>query len=132
MTGEELLDALESCTLQPGQLKHADHIHVAWLYLRTGTPAEALTRFSTSLRRFAASLGKEGIYHETITWAFMFIIHERMARLGPSASWEEFAAANPDLFTWPADKSVLSRYYRPETLRSELARKMYVMPDRAL
>lgn len=45
-----------------------------------------------------------------------------------SHSWEEFALRNPDLLRW--QPSVLDRYYVPGTLRSELARRVFVFPDR--
>ena len=40
-------------------------------------------------------------------------------------SFEEFADANAELFG-----PILQRYYRPETLGSDLARGVFVMPDR--
>jgi hypothetical protein len=124
MTGELLAD-FEACTLT--EFHHADHVHVAWAILREMPLLDALARFSASLRRFAAAQGKPRLYHETITWAFMILIHERMQR-APAAAWEEFARANPDLLTWKP--SPLDRYYRPETLASELARRVFLMPDR--
>jgi hypothetical protein len=51
-----------------------------------------------------------------------------MKRAGGKQNWEEFVAANPDLFDW--QNSVLKTYYREETLRSELARRVLVFPDR--
>jgi len=51
-----------------------------------------------------------------------------MKRAGGRQSWEEFVAANPDLFDW--QNSILKTYYREETLRSELARRVFVFPDR--
>jgi hypothetical protein len=62
-----------------------------------------------------------------VTFAFLFLIHERMQR-HVAATFDDFAAANADLFAWP---SVLDRYYSAETLRSELARRTFVMPDAA-
>ena len=44
--------------------------------------AEALARFSKVLRRYAASLGKADRYHETITWAYLLLLNERIRR-GP-------------------------------------------------
>jgi hypothetical protein len=101
--------------------------------LREAPLAAALARFTAGLKRFAASLGKPGLYHATITWAYLFLIHERMrlgaaGACGAAATWEEFAAANPDLLTW--QPSVLRAYYREETLRSDLARESFVLPDR--
>jgi hypothetical protein len=88
---------------------------------------ETLTRFSENLKRFATANGKPNLYHETITWAYAFLINERMERTGRTENWEEFAASNSDLFDWK--KSILKSYYSEETLRSELARKTFVFPD---
>jgi hypothetical protein len=80
------------------------------------------------LKRFAAFNGHPGLYHETITWAFLFLIHERMADGEESETWEAFAARNQDLLTWKP--SALDRYYDPETLQSERARRLFVLPRR--
>ncbi len=100
---------------------------MAFLYLRRYQPLDALHRFSVSLMRFAAAHGKPGLYHETITWAFVFLIRERMARVTSQETWTEFAARNPDLFDW--EENVLKKYYRPETLSSELAKTVFLLPD---
>jgi hypothetical protein len=86
---------------------------------------DALTRFTTSLKRFAAHNGSPGLYHETITWAYLLLIHERMER-APADDFESFHAANPDLFSWKP--SILNRYYDQETLDSPLARRTFLMP----
>ena len=127
MTDAEFLASFEDCSLPNSAFHHRDHVRLAWLYLRRHPPLEALARFAGGLRRFAAANGHPGLYHETITWAFLLLIRERMERAG-AGTWEEFAAANPDLLTWKP--SILDRYYRPETLGSELARRVFVMPDR--
>ena len=80
------------------------------------------------LVRFADANGATGLYHETITWAFLLLIRERMERGEAGETWEGLVEANPDLLTWKP--SVLDRYYRPETIGSELARRVFVMPDR--
>lgn len=83
-----------------------------------------------SLKLWAGSpqfTGKHGLYNETITWAFLLLIRERRARAGRPQSWEEFAAANPDLMSW--QNNVLKKYYRPETLSSELAKATFLFPD---
>lgn len=129
MTDADFVSRFESCTLPPADFPHRAHVRLAWLYLKEAPPLEALTRFVASLQRFAASNGKASLYHATITWAYLFLIHERMTR-SPAADFEAFAAANPDLLAW--NPSVLDAYYRRDTLRSELARKVFVMPDAAL
>ena len=47
---------------------------------------------------------------------------------GEAASWEEFARRNADLLIWR--DGILSRYYRDSTLKSDLARKVFVLPDK--
>ena len=44
--------------------------------------------------------------------------------------WEEFVLRNSDLLVWKG--GILTRYYREETLRSELARTVFVLPDKGL
>src|SRR5262249_36260566 len=128
MTDREFLDAFESASLPEDRFHHRDHFRAAWLLLRQQPPAEALSRFAEALRRFAASLGKAGLYHETITWAYLLLINERMRRGKGNQSWEEFARENADLMTWRP--TILSAYYRDETLKSDLARSVFVLPDR--
>lgn len=131
MRDDELLAHFEDASLPAHQFHHRDHVHVAWLYLERLPVLAALDRFSAGLRAFAAANGKPGLYHETITWAFVFLIQERRQRAGAEASgesWEEFAARNADLLTWKP--SILDRYYRKETLASDCARRAFVLPDR--
>jgi len=128
MTDEEFIAAFEDASLDGGSFHHADHVRIAYLYLCRYPVLESLQRFSASLRRLAASLGKPGLYHETITWAFLLLIRERMARAEGALSWTEFVAANQDLMTW--EHNVLKKYYRDETLSSPLARSTFVFPDR--
>ena len=126
----EFIERFEDCSLPEGGFHHVDHVRLAWLYLSRLPLVQALERYTTGLKRFAAAAGKPDRYHETITWAYLFLIHERMERGGRPLSWEEFIAANPDLEAW--DGRVLGRYYRKETLDSGLARRIYVLPDGGL
>ncbi len=128
MDNREFLEAFEAGTLPEELFHHGDHVRAAWLLLREEPPAPALARFSSALRRFAAAHGKPDRYNETITWAYLFLINERMERSGRSQAWPEFAEANPDLLTWR--DPILRTYYRDETLRSALARRVFVLPDR--
>lgn len=86
----------------------------------------ALGEFTGAIKRFAEAQDAHGLYHETITWAFLLIIAERVARK-PADTWDAFAADNADLLSWKP--SVLERYYSKELLTSALARTTFVMPD---
>lgn len=127
MTDDELILGLEKATLANEDFHHADHLRAAFLYLSRYSPLEAIERFSASLANFAAACGRAHRYNETITWAFLLLIRERMARAARAMTWSEFAAENPDLLDWK--ENILARYYRPETLASEFARSTFVFPD---
>ena len=129
MSDDEFLEQLESCTLPDERFHHADHLHAAWLYLTRFPVIEAIGRFSQALRQYAGHLGKADRYHETITWAFLLLVNERIERSRPVSTWPEFADRNPDLFDWK--NSILRRYYQPATLESPLARRVFLMPDRS-
>jgi hypothetical protein len=130
MDHETLVRAFEAGEEPPGGFHHAQNVRDAWWYLRSHPLPEALGRFTRSLKAFAVAQGKPTLYHETVTVAFMLVISERLAATGRDASWEAFAARNPDLFSWKP--SVLERYYRDETLWSDRARASFVMPDRSI
>lgn len=121
-----LLEAFEAGAIHPQEFHHEQHVQVVWEYLQRYSVVEVLERFPAALQRFAHSLGKERLYHATITWAFVLLINERQQR-GPAANWADFAAQNSDLLHWKP--SILERYYRRETLASELARTTFLMPD---
>lgn len=125
LSDEELLGRFEKASLRPGEFRHADHIRIAWLYLQRYPAAQALERFVTHLQRLAQALGADGLYHETITWSYLFLIRQRLV---DGESWADFARRNTDLFQWPSP--LLARYYSAELLHSERAKRCYLLPDR--
>lgn len=125
MNDTDFIAAFENTTL--AEFHHRDHVRAAWCYLHSATVLGALERFTLSLKRFAAAQGKPQLYHETITWAYLFLIHERMR---DGETWESFADRNPDLLVWRP--SILDRYYLPETIASDMARTRFVLPDAAV
>jgi hypothetical protein len=127
MTNQELIHCFEHDALPSDSFHHADHIRLAFAYLSQYPVLHAMEKFAAALQRFAAARGKTQLYNETITFAYFFLIRERMAYC-EGATWEEFARQNPDLLTWK--DGILSRYYREATLQSDLARKIFVLPDK--
>jgi len=127
LTDQQLIDGFEAATLASDAFPHAEHVRAAWLFVKRDGMPHAISGFSDALRRFASAKGKPNLYHETITWAYLLLIGERLARQ-PAATWQAFAAANADLLTWKP--SILDRYYSRDLLWSDLARRTFVMPDR--
>jgi hypothetical protein len=130
LSDHDLRSAFEAGTLRGEQFHHADHVRMAWLYLKEMPLAEVLDRFPAGIRRLAQALGQPTLYHETITWAYVLLIHERIARSGAGDSWTDFAARHPELLTWKP--SILDAYYHPDTLASDLAKKVFLLPDRGM
>lgn len=130
MNDREFVAAVESCAISCSNFRHADHVRLAWIYLRNHSLIEAIERFTESLQRFAVHCGVPEKYHETITWAYLLLIHERMRRDDAPCEWESFSAVNLDLVGWKP--SILERYYTPQTLRSDFARRIFVLPDRGI
>ncbi|MDH3223604.1 MAG: hypothetical protein OEO23_07800 [Gemmatimonadota bacterium] len=126
-TAAEEIRRFESDAVSPGAFRHADHVRMAWNYLMEMPLNQALPRYAGGLLRLATRAGRPDRYHETITWAFMFVIRERMLT-GAAGDFDAFRARNPDLFEWPG--GALADYYSPERLESEAARQAFLMPDR--
>lgn len=125
MTDAEFLAALESGTLPEAEFNHAGHVRAAWLYLRQGSFPEALARMSGALRNYASGHGKPDRYHETITVAYLALINERLLLRGDGDTWQEFLAQNHELL----DRRLLTHYYRPETLGSPAARRVFILGE---
>lgn len=130
MNDRALVRKFEECTLSGKDFNHRNHVRLAWIYLHESEPLAALARFSRNLKLFAASLGKANLYHETITFTYFFLIHERIKRSEESQTWEQFAASNPDLLL--RQKEILKKYYRAETIASDFARDVFVLPDNTI
>ena len=129
MTNEQIIHCFETNAISEHSFHHADHVRLAFAYLAIYPPLQALENFSAALKRFATARGKSQLYHETITHAYFFLIRERMARCS-TANWDEFADQNPDLLIWK--NGILTRYYHESTLQSDLARTVFVFPDKVL
>ena len=129
MTNQEIIIRFESGNVPESGFHHADHVRLAFAYLRSYPVLRALEHFSAAIKQFAARHEKTQLYNETITHAYFFLIRERMARSTDiEIEWEEFASKNPDLFTWKG--GILHRYYQEDTLNSDLARRIFVFPDK--
>ena len=125
---QTLVDEFERGIPPSPAFPHIEHVQVAFACLCVYPKLEALERFANGIRRLAIAKGKPQAYNETITWAYIFLIHERMLK-NSTCNWKEFCAANPDMLDWK--NSILARYYSKETLDSDMARQVFLMPDAA-
>jgi hypothetical protein len=117
------LEDFESGRLDPRDFHHRDHVRMSYELFRRHPFPEALLHLARGLRQLAAKAGHAAHYHETITAAFLALIAERRLR-EDYASWEDFAARNPDLLR----KDLLADWYEPSTLASKAARETFILP----
>jgi hypothetical protein len=129
MTDEQLIAGFETLDLASGSFHHADHVRLAFAYLRRYDLFESMSRYRVGLKRFATHAGAPGKYHETVTCALLLLIHERMAADSSPDDWAAFALANPDLLEWKG--GAFFDYYDVDVLESDLARETFVLPHRA-
>ena len=120
------LEEFECLEVDPESFDHAAHVYVAWELVTTYPLAEAIQRYSDTLKRLTRALNIEGKYHETITWYFMILIAERQSTV-QAANWEAFVEVNPDLLN--DGKTLLESRYSADRLWSEQARKQFLLPD---
>jgi len=125
---EVLIAQFEDCSLPLECFHHNVHVQIVFLYLCRLPVLEVLARFPAALTRYAEAHGKSGLYNETITWAYIFLIRERMIRANRPQAWAEFQAENQDLLSWKSN--ILRKYYRAETLSSDLAKGTFLLPDK--
>ena len=121
----EFVEAFENCTLRPENFHHADHVRLAWLYLKQLDGAAAERRFREGLVKLAAHFGVPEKFHLTITLAWLRAVQERIVP-GEETSFEDWIAGHPELL----DKNLLLDYYSKERLSSVEARVSWLEPDR--
>jgi hypothetical protein len=124
LSAEEALAAFETDQLDPAAFPHHEHVRLAYEMLARHPLGETVMRFSGGLRALAARAGRPQIYHETITVAFLAVINERRAR-DHAKTWSEFKETNRDLL----DKRCLEHWYAPAQLGSDLARRVFCLPQ---
>ena len=107
-----------------GEFPHREHLRMGFEMLRRHDFAETVLHYSRALRAMTHKAGKPQAFHQTVTIAFLSLIAERMES-SPAGDFTAFTRANPDL----SEKSVLARWYRPERLGSEAARRTFLLPD---
>ena len=124
---EKFLEDFDACAIAPANWGHREHMRMAWLRLASEPFEDALETIRSGLRSYAAE-HKSVIYHDTVTTAFVHLIHLRRQQSPDGSTWEEFIKRNPDLMD-PA-KPILEIFYTPELLNAPLSRAKFVGPNR--
>jgi hypothetical protein len=111
--------------VDPGNFPHREHVRMAFEMLRRHDFAESVLHYSRALRAMTARAGKPQAFNQTVTIAFLSLVAERMQESGGAADFDALVRAHPELL----DKAALTRWYRPERLASDAARRTFLLPD---
>jgi len=130
MNDDEFLAAFEARTLD--EFHHRDHIKVAYLYLRRHPLDDAIAKVRTGLQALAAAWGApvddlERGYHETMTQAWVRLVHQTLSDCGVAESADAFCDQQPKLM----QKTHLQLFYSRERLTTWEAKREFVEPDLA-
>jgi hypothetical protein len=120
---DAFLAAFSGCELPLSSFRHGDHLRLAWLQLHRHGLEATLGLVREGIQRYAAHHGVSHIFHETVTTAWV-----RLLATHHEASFNEFIAANEDRL----NLGLLYRFWTPEALDSESARRSWLPPDRAV
>ena len=113
LSDDEFLEAFHSCRLRTSEFRHADHLRLAWLQLSREPFETALDRVRSGIQAFAKHHKLSGLYHETITTAWMHLLASHREN-----SFEEFLTVNESRLS----SSLLHSFWTPEILASREAR----------
>lgn len=130
MTDDEFLAAFESCTLD--EFHHRDHIKVAYLYLRRYPLDDAIAKVRAGLQALAVAWSApvddlEKGYHETMTQAWVRLVHLTLSVCEVAESANAFCDGQPQLM----QKTRLELFYSRERLMTWEAKRGFVEPDLA-
>jgi hypothetical protein len=124
LTYSDLTRSFEAHNVDAAAFHHVDHVQVACELLTKYDFIDATAAYARGIKSIAAKAGVPDKFSATITYAFMSLIAERMAR-SKGEPFEAFLGKNPDLLS----KNVLAKWYAPERLNSDIARKIFLMPE---
>jgi hypothetical protein len=130
MNDQEFLIAFETCTIE--EFHHRDHIKVAYLYLRRHPLDLAIVKVCTGLQALAVAWNApvddlEKGYHETMTQAWVRLVHQALTDGGAAEDADAFCDQQPQLL----QKTALRSFYSRERLMTWEAKREFVEPDLA-
>ena len=123
------IQQFEACTFPREQWHHRAHVKLAYLYTVRFGREIAARKLHDGIRAYNAANQIQdtptGGYHETMTMAWLHIIHETVKLYGPRATADEFFDFHPQL----GQKKILRLFYSPELFMSARAKHEFVEPD---
>jgi hypothetical protein len=120
LSDDEFLAAVHDTRLRTSEFRHADHLRLAWLWLHRASQKEAEDQVCLAIKQFAAHHNVPHLYHETVTLAWV-----RLLATHHEPTFSEFLEGNEARL----NKELLLRFWSPELLASDRAKREWVPPD---
>ncbi len=129
VSDEDFLKQFEMCTWPLEHWHHRQHIKAAYLYLRRWPFDEAMDRIRQRIKSYNAAhylpdLLDSG-YHETMTQAWMRLVHLTLSEYGPAENADAFYERSPQLW----QKKILRLFYSREVFVTARAKAEFVEAD---
>jgi len=128
---DHFIAEFEACRWPLEKWHHRDHVKLAYLYLLRHGLDGAASRLRDGIRAHNAAHHipdrPDSGYHETMTQAWLRLVHLALCEYGPAASADEFVEQHPEL----SEKKTLRLFYSRELFMSPRAKREFVEPDLA-
>ncbi len=129
MDDEDFLKQFETAAWPLEEWHHQQHIKVAYLYLRHYPFETASAKIREGIKAYnTAHKVPEGLssgYHETMTQAWLRLVHFTICEYGPAENADSFYEQSPQL----QQKKVLRFFYTKERFTSPQAKAEFMEPD---
>ncbi len=129
MDDETLLRSFEDLTLPYADWRHRTHVKVAYLYLTRFSLDVAAEKMCRGIKAYNAAQNipetPTGGYHETMTLAWVHLIHAAIGEDGVEPSADAFCDKHPELL----EKHILRLFYSRERFMSAAAKAAFLPPD---
>ncbi len=131
MDEDAFLEAFDAGAISRDAWSHRAHLRVAFLLLRHESFEDVLPRLRAGLTKLLVRFGVEDSlergYHETITVAWLRLVHSAMRDHGPYASFDALLEQHGYLL----DKHLLRAFYTRRRIVSAEAKRSFVDGDLA-
>jgi hypothetical protein len=131
MDDETFMATFEAAAFPMDQWHHREHIKAAYLYLRRHPFDTALERMKASILALNAAQHVPETpgrgYNETMTQAWLRLVHCCLTQYGPAATADRFYEEHPEL----SQSKILRLFYSKALLSSPRTKVEFVEPDLA-
>lgn len=126
---DEFVSEFEQGAIAAEEWNHASHVRLAYTYLKRYGYEDALTRIRPRIIRQFERIGVPDAldmgYHETLTVAWLRLVHNAIAGHGEERDFAAFSAEHPYLLT----RRLVRALYTRDRLVSWEAKREFVEPN---